>query len=209
MGACSLSVGKGGFLVLPAKGAGEIRMVVEAAVFRHIDDLIVCGGYLFGCQLQTVIHQISVEAHPRKFLEQLHEIAFRKAAAGRRFLDGNLLVVTILDIVQRVFQTAVGKVRAAPAAVRRGAVPGHYMEKLKQVRLDHQLIGGVALPSVGHKRQDAGSGGLTEIGACRVEAFHGAIAVYEGKNILFITGIPLRTHKDGGEENDVIVFPCL
>ena len=81
---------------------------MEAAVFRHVDYLIIRLGQLLGGQLKAVVYQVGVKAFSGKVFKQFHKIAFGKAAAARRFLEGQLPVIAALDVVEGVFQAAVG-----------------------------------------------------------------------------------------------------
>lgn len=121
---------------------------MKSAVFRDVDDLIVRLCKLFCRQLQPVVHEVGVKAHTCKLPEQLHKMALGKTALSGGLLDGNIMVVKFLDIVQRIFQAAVRQLLGAVIAGDFCAVLVHVMEQEKQARLDSQLMGGIALPAV-------------------------------------------------------------
>ena len=132
-GAGCPAVGQRRFIVLFPEDPGEIGVVVEPAVLRHVDHPVVRLRQLLGRQLQTVIHQVGVEAHTRELLEELHEVALRKTAPFRRLLDGDLPVVAALDVVERALQSAIGQAQAAVAGGSGDAVLGHVVEELEEI----------------------------------------------------------------------------
>ncbi len=136
-------------------------------------------------------------------------MTLRKAALLCGFFDGDIAVVKFLHIVQCIFQPAVGQLQVAVVDGGGGAVLVHLVQEEEEIGFDHQFMGGVALFPVFEHGQDAGCHGLVEVGACRIKALHGPLAIQKGKDIFVVAGILLGSPKEGGVKQDVEVFSAL
>ncbi len=116
-------------------------------------------------------------------------MTFREAALLSRPFDGNIAVVKFLDIVECVFQSAVGKLRLAVVAGGGSAAQVHVVEQEEETGFDQQLVGGIALFPVCQHGLDAGRYGLVKTGAGRIKTFHRFLAIQKRKDIFVIAEV--------------------
>lgn len=193
------------FLKCPCK----IGLVAETAVCHDVNYLKVCFFQLLCSQLQAVIYQIGVEAHAGEFFKQLHKMTLREAALICGFFYGNLPVIEFLDIIERVFQPAVGELQAAGVNSRSGALPVYEIEKAVQIRFDHQFVGGIAFLSVLQYGQDAGRDCLVKAGFNRIEAVHCPFSAQKGEDIFLIAKVIFGSLKQGRMKQNIKIVSLL
>lgn len=126
-----------------------------------------------------------------------------------RFFDGDIAVVKFLDIIERIFQSAVGKLRLAVVDGGSGAALVHVVEQKEKTGLDQQLVGGIALFPVRQHELDAGRHGLVKTGIGWIKTFHRFFGIQKGKDIFVIAKVIFRALEERGMEHDVEVFSTL
>ncbi len=136
-------------------------------------------------------------------------MALRKAALLSRPFDGNIAVVKFLDIVERVFQPAVGKLRLAVVIGGRSTALVHVVEQKKEAGFNQQFVGGITLFPVCQHELDAGRYSLVKRGAGGTKALHRLLAIQKRKDIFVIAEVIFRALEKRGMKHDVKVFSAL
>lgn len=136
-------------------------------------------------------------------------MTLREAAFLSRSFDGDFTVIKFLDIVERILQSAVGKLRLAVVDGGSSAALVHVVEQKEETGLDQHLAGSIAFFLVCQHELNAGGHGLVKTGASWIKTFHRFLAAQKGKDIFVIAEIIFRTLEERGVKHDIEIFSAF